>query len=224
MSWNLEQTKTNSNDGAGHTTLAATFDSAVQEGALLVVTLAWGQGVTTANLTVTSSPALTFTQDTNVNSTGDGYQLAVFHAYNVPAGSYTVTGNNNQTRTNSRIVLEEWSGAETSDPLDKTAGQRQASAGTGTDAVTSGNTAATTTNGQLVHGAVQNFLGTGISAGTGFTDASTALDSSGTRTEYLIQGSAGVTAATFTHTVAGQTYTIVTTYKAPATRPMFRGS
>jgi hypothetical protein len=224
MSWNLEQTKTNLNDGVNHTTLAATFDSAVQEGALLIVTLGWGQGGTAATLTVTSSPALTFTQDRNVNSTGDGYHLAVFHAYNVPAGSYTVTGNNSQSRTNSRIILEEWSGAETSDPLDQTAGQRQVAVGTGTDAITSGNTAATTTNGQLVHGAVQNFPGTGISAGTGFTDASTALDSSGTRSEYLIQTSAGVTAATFTHSGAGNTYTIVTTYKAPATRPMFRGS
>lgn len=213
--WALNETQTASNDGAGHTTISAPAAN-IAAGSLIVVTLAWGQGASAATLTVTCTNcgSDTFTQATNVNNTGDGYQLAVFYACNVTANaSYTVTGNNDQTRTNSRIVVEEFTGGLAGACFDKTTGQRQTAPGTGTDGVTSGATASTTTNGELVHGATARVGAGAMTKGTGFTDGGADDFISTVSTEYLTQSSAGAATATFTTAASGGAYTIVTTFK-----------
>jgi hypothetical protein len=220
MAWVLRQTKTNTADATA-TTIAATFDSNVTAGSLIIATV--GVVFNSGNVTTVTGPD-TFTKDGFIENTSDTYALYVFHAHNATAGPYTVTANFIAAgRPFRRIVIEEWGGALLSDPFDKTAGQRQTAPGTGTDAITSTASAATTTNGQLIHGALQNFVDENFSVGTGFT-ATANTGVTGTAGEYLIQGAAGAATATWTHSVDGTTYCIVTTYKAPATRPMFRGS
>lgn len=212
--WALAETQKNFNDGVNHTTLAAPALN-VSSGDLIVVTLSWGEGGTSANLTVTCTNcgSDTFAQSTKVDNTGDGYQLAVFYKCNATANaSYTVQGNNDQSQTFSRIVVERFTGGFAGSCFDKTTGQRETAPGTGTDAVDSGATASTTTNGELVHGAVARVGAGAMTKGTGFTDGTTAYAST-INTEYMTQSSAGAATATFTTASNGVAYTIVTTFK-----------
>jgi len=217
LAWTLVDTQTNFNDGVGHTSLAAPAMN-VSSGSLIVVTLAWAQTSTPSTLTAdcTNCGTDTFTQATNVNSTSDGYHLAVFYKCGATANaSYTITGHNSGSFTFSRIIVEQFTGGDTGTCFDKTTGQRQTAPGTSTDAVTSGSTAATTTNGQLIHGATVNVgSATTITQGTGYTSGT--LNYHGVSTEYKTQSSAGAVAATFTtdSNPATAQYTIVSTYKA----------
>lgn len=72
------------------------------------------------------------------------------------------------------IWVSEYSGIDTSAPFIVSAGQAQLAAGTGTDAITSGN-GNVTSQPALIHSVSNDALGgSGIAAGTGFTSRSTA--------------------------------------------------
>lgn len=218
MSWVLRQTKTAIDDGPT-ATISATFDSNVLANSLIVASFGWsfsaGEDKTCA------AGALTFTKANEVTSSPDGYGIHVFYGYGTTAGAMTVTASDwtssshttPRSTTFARLIIEEFTGVGNGDPLDKTAAQRQVTPGTGTDAGTSGNTAATTVDGELVHG---HFLNGGTQTqGTGFTAGT--LNFNGLGTEYKTQSTAGVTAATWTLGTNQTVYTVCSTYKPLST-------
>lgn len=96
------------------------------------------------------------------------------------------------------LTVDEFSGVATSSPLTGTPSTNvQNSPGTGTDAITSGNTTPAI-DGCLIYGYTQNDSGSTLAAaGTGYTSA-TSNATSASRSEYKVQTTAAATAATFT--------------------------
>jgi Domain of unknown function (DUF1929)/IPT/TIG domain/Glyoxal oxidase N-terminus len=142
------------------TTVSATFSAAQSAGNLNVVAIGWGD-TTSLVSTVTDSRGNTYTQ-AGGTTTGSGLRQAIYFAKNIAAGSNTVTVKFNQAAVYPDIRILEYSGLDTSNPLDVTA----AGAGTGTTATSAA--ASTTAANELIFGAGSN--GDGFSgAGTGFT-------------------------------------------------------
>lgn len=198
--------------GSG-TTQSKAFASNNTAGNLLVAVVSWA--TTDRTPTVSDSQGNTWTEigthfyDINANIE-EG--LAMFYAKNCKAGANTVTVNYGGTCTDRVLVIAEFSGADTSNPLDGTAGQGSTNdnlhAGSGSNNATS--TAITpSVDGCLLLGAcvVVNINPT-IANGTGFTSLDS-LDNFDTfvaqEVEYMIQGTKGSQAATFT-TDEGNTY------------------
>jgi len=101
--------------------------------------------------------------------TGSGLRQAIYYAKNIAAGSNTVTVTFNQTAAFADVRVLEYSGLDTSSPLDVTAG----AAGTGTNA--SSGSATTTSANELIFGAGTT-LTSFTTPGTGFTTRMFTLD------------------------------------------------
>jgi hypothetical protein len=142
------------------TTLAATFSVAQTAGNLNIVAVGWGD-TTSSVSTVTDSRGNTYSQ-AGGTTTGSGLRQAIYFAKNIAAGSNTVTVKFNQAAVYPDIRILEYSGLDTSNPLDVTA------AGSGTGMTAASASATTTAANELIFGAGSN--GDGFSgAGSGFT-------------------------------------------------------
>ena len=142
------------------TTVSATFSVAQSAGNLNVVAIGWGD-TTSLVSTVTDSRGNTYTQ-AGGTTTGSGLRQAIYYAKNIAAGSNTVTVTFNQAAVYPDIRILEYSGLDTSNPLDVTA------AGVGTGTLATSAAASTTAANELIFGAGSN--GDGFSgAGAGFT-------------------------------------------------------
>jgi Glycosyl hydrolases family 16/IPT/TIG domain len=145
---------------ATDTTLSVSYPVAQTVGDLNVVVVGWGD-VTSTVSTVTDSHSNVYTQ-AGGTVTGTGLRQAIFFAKNIAAGTNTVTVTFNQAAAYPDMRIMEYSGLDTSNPLDVTA----AAVGTGTTATSAAVT--TTSANELIVGAGNN--GDGFSgAGTGFT-------------------------------------------------------
>ena len=137
----------------------ASFSAAQTAGNLNIVVVGWGD-VTSLVSTVTDSRGNTYSP-AGGTVTGSGLRQAIYYAKNIAGGSNTVTVTLNQGAVYPDIRILEYSGLDTSNPLDVTA----VGAGTGTTAASA--SATTTTANELIFGAGSN--GDGFSgAGTGF--------------------------------------------------------
>ena len=155
---------------------------------------------------VTSTLGNTFTILSTITDSTNG--IKVSHAYitNLTGGSDTVSGNFDASASNTWCHVVHISGAQKVLPAGTDiAGQNQASPGTGTDGVSTGNATPTLSPGLLLAVTVPtSTANTSMAAGTGFTSVASgafALNDSSTfwRTESLaITSATGAKAATFT--------------------------
>lgn len=154
--------------GAGSTTIAVTL-TGVSAGNHLIVHVGWSSSAATCSV----SDGTAYTAATSdLDDTNEDDQI--FYLENVGAGSHTITATFSGSESFRRIRAYEVSGLQTSSSKDQSAGQKQASPGTGTDAVSSGASSATTNANDFVMGFSQDTAdsdpGAGtISAGTGYT-------------------------------------------------------
>ncbi len=135
------------------------YPSPQTAGDLNVVVVGWGD-VTSSVSMVKDSQGNTYSQ-AGGTATGSGLRQAIFYATGIAAGSNTVTVTFNQAAAYPDMRIMEYSGLDTSNPLDVTA----VGVGTGTTATSAA--AATTAANELIVGAGTN--GNAFSgAGTGF--------------------------------------------------------
>ena len=113
------------------------YGMAQTAGNLNIVAVGWNDTTSTVS-SVTDSRGNTYTQ-AGAMVTGTGLRQAIYYAKNIAAGSNTVTVSFNQAAAFVDVRILEYSGLDTSSPLDVTAG----AAGSGTS-MSSG--AATTTS------------------------------------------------------------------------------
>ena len=145
---------------ASNTTVAVTYPTAQTAGDLNLVVVGWGDTSSTIS-SVSDSRGNVYTLAVGPTS-GSGLRQSIYYAKNIVGGSTTVTVTFNQAAAYPDVRILEYSGLDTSSPLDKTAG----AAGTGT-AANSGSATTTTAN-ELIFGAGTS--GTRFSAaGSGYT-------------------------------------------------------
>jgi hypothetical protein len=162
--------------GASATTLTTTtWTSSTVTGNLIAVFLV--TGVTPSSPAVTDSVGNTYVQCGTTLTAAAGYSIGVYYAKNITGGaSFTITGH-----TGSAAVIQmagaEFSGLDTTAPCDKTASAEDTTTST---ALTSGNTATTSTaNEALIGGWLSNVTsGITFTAGTSWTARETISDSS----------------------------------------------
>jgi hypothetical protein len=135
------------------------YVAAQTAGNLNVVVVGWNDTTSTVS-SVTDSRGNTYAQ-AGTTVTGSGLRQAIFYAKNIAGGSNTVTVVFNQAAAFVDVRILEYSGLDTSSPLDVTAGAAGTSAGPSSGAAT------TTSANELIFGA--GTTGSGFSAGgTGF--------------------------------------------------------
>ncbi|MDP9128040.1 MAG: NHL repeat-containing protein, partial [Pseudomonadota bacterium] len=122
--------------GAAVTSLAQTFGSNNTLGNLIIAFVRCS--TSTQTVTVADTAGNTYTDAVNTSSTGD-HQLHIFYAKNIQAGANTVTASFSASNANPYLAIYEYSGLDTTSPLDKTvsANGTSATASTGTTATTS---------------------------------------------------------------------------------------
>ncbi len=136
------------------------FTAAQTAGNLNVVAVGWNDTTSTVN-SVTDTRGNTYTQ-AGTTTTGTGMRQAIYYAANIAAGSNTVTVTFNQAAAFVDVRVAEYSGADTSSPLDVTA------AAVGTSTAPSSGAATTNSASELIFGAGMTG-GHYSAAGTGFT-------------------------------------------------------
>ena len=127
------------------TSVSVTYPSAQTAGDLNIVAVGWNDTTSTVS-GVTDSRGNTYTLAIGP-TTGTGLRQSIYYAKNIAAGSNTVTVTFNQAAAFVDVRVLEYSGLDTVNPLDKTAG----AAGSGTSA--SSGAATTTSANELVFGA-----------------------------------------------------------------------
>lgn len=142
----------------------------------------------------------------NVNDAVNAQRYILSAFLNSGAGSVTVTATFSGNTAFKAIQVVEVTGAKTTGSPDISAGQLQATPGTGTDAVTTGN-GTSTAQPALIVGASGNFAGNAAPAvGTGFTNGGTGTLWGGSalvRVESKRVTATGAQAATFTTAIGG---------------------
>jgi hypothetical protein len=141
---------------ASASSVAVSFASAQTAVDLNVVAVGWGD-TTSSVSSVTDSRGNTYTQAVGPTRT-TGLSQSIYYAKNIASGSNTVTVTFNQATAYPDVRILEYSGLDTSAPLDVTA----AAVGTGTSA--NSGSATTTSANELIFGA-------GSTTGTAFTGA-----------------------------------------------------
>ncbi len=136
------------------------FSAAQTAGNLNVVAVGWNDATSTVS-SVTDSRGNTYTQ-AGTTLTGSGMRQAIYYAKSIAAGSNTVTVAFNQAAAFPDIRIAEYSGADTSSPLDVTAG------GIGTGGTPNSGAATTSSASELIFGAGMTTSHFGA-AGSGFT-------------------------------------------------------
>lgn len=208
------------NGAANIATVAVTLVSTVGVGNTIVVAVGTATpGNSPIVFTCADDKANTYTA-VDSGPPGNNFQWASFYLQNITNAPQTITvaidaGASN--RQFSTIIATEFSGVAAVSPLDgHNINNFQAGVNT-TDGITSGSVT-TTTNGDLIWGASVNLSGSStLVHGTGFTlDQNSGIDFV---TEYLVQGTAGAVAATWTGTTADSFSSLVMALKAATTTP-----
>jgi hypothetical protein len=137
------------------------FGVAQTAGNLNLVVVGWNDTTSTVS-SVSDSRGNTYTQ-AGTTVTGTGLRQAIYYARNIAGGSNTVTVGFNQAAAFVDVRILEYSGLDTTSPLDVTAGAA------GTSSSPNSGAATTTAANELIFGA-------GITSG-GFTGAGTGFSS-----------------------------------------------
>lgn len=207
MSYAHVQSKNSGTTSASANSLAVTV-SALGPGNLVTGIVTWG-GVT-GDLSSVTDGTNTYTIQRRVADATNGQAAASFYAKNVSGSPTTITANFGSSVPWRGLSVNEFSGGDTTAPLDGTneQGQLQATPGTGTDGAKSGaGTKTPAADNYLVWGGAvdSGASGTGSSrftAGTNFTENATAEHQvSGDislSSEYWIQTTATAANASFT--------------------------
>ena len=198
---------TGSNNNAGATTIVQAFTSPVTAGSLIVVAVSWGNSST---LTCSDTQGNLYTTlPTQFDSSND-QALGICYAPNAQAGATTVTATFGSNASYRRILVHEYRGIATTNPVDVTTGTI-ANGTTAANAITTGSVT-TTTAGALIFAAVMDDAGTTtIQAGTGFTlRASTSSDLA---SEDRVQPAIGPISGTFTFSTAHRYIARVVAFK-----------
>ena len=133
------------NPQAAQSSVSVTYPSAQFVGDLNIVVVGWNDTTSTVSK-VSDSRGNIYTLAVGPTS-GTGLRQSIYYSQNIAAGSNTVTVTFNQAAAFVDVRALEYSGLDTANPLDKTAG----AAGTGTSA---GSGAVTTTSAnELIFGA-----------------------------------------------------------------------
>jgi hypothetical protein len=153
--------------------------------------------------------------DSKRRHVGQNESSQIFHLPNAGGGSHTVTATFSPSAAFPRLRLYEVSGLVSSSSVDQSAGQPQNTPGTGANALTSGNTAATTNANDFLMGFMSNVgeasPGSGtVTAGTSFTliDGNVLLTAEGRSVS-----ATGTYAATFTRSVSVDCVTQIVAFK-----------
>ncbi len=142
-------------------TLAVAYPAAQTVGNLNIVVVGWND-TTAAVSSVTDSRGNTYTRAVGP-TTGTALSQSIYYAKNIIAGSNTVTVVFNQTAAYPDVRVLEYSGADTTNPLDVTAGA------SGTGLTGNSGSATTTSANELVFGAGMTF-DIYNAAGSGYTN------------------------------------------------------
>ena len=142
-------------------TLAVAYPAAQTVGNLNIVVVGWND-TTAAVSSVTDSRGNTYTRAVGP-TTGTALSQSIYYAKNIIAGSSTVTVVFNQTAAYPDVRVLEYSGADTTNPLDVTAGA------SGTGLTGNSGSATTTSANELVFGAGMTF-DIYNAAGSGYTN------------------------------------------------------
>lgn len=189
---------------SGSASLVQAFPTNVTAGNFIVAAASWDSATTTV-MSCSDNRGNSYTVVNVWNYVGDGQTLAICYAPNVAAGATTVTAALGGGAAFRRMVISEYSGVATSNPVDVYTGVTGSSSVTTTDGVTSGSVT-TTLNGDLIFGAVMDTTGsTGITPGTGFLGRGYA-NTKDLVVEDKQLPTAGSAAATFTFSTASQRY------------------
>ena len=131
-----------------------------------MVTISWGEG--TATPEVTDTVGNTYSLATSTYSPTGDQSLAIYYAKNIVGGANRVKVSLKGYHVWRRLLISEYSGIDRVDPVD-TVAFNTGNATTATDSATSG-AGTTTTPGDLIFGAVENYYAIGnFSAGSGYT-------------------------------------------------------
>jgi Galactose oxidase-like, Early set domain/Glyoxal oxidase N-terminus len=188
---------------ASNSSVAVTYSSTQTAGNLNIVAVGWGD-TTSSISSVTDSKGNTYTRAVGPTST-TRLQHAIYYAKNIAGGSSnTVTVKFNQAAAYPDVRILEYSGLDTSSPLDVTA----AATGNGTSA--SSGSATTTSANELIFGA-GNSANNYTAAGSGF--ANRIINVYGSIAEDELVSSSGSYAATATNS-SGYWVLQMATFKA----------
>ena len=155
---------------ASGTSITATFSGNTTTGNLIYVAVAYSGSTNPSSVTDSQSNTYTLIRTTH-DATYD-QSHTTYYAKNITGGTTpTVTVTWAASHDWEVLNVVEYSGLDTTAPLDKETGQGQTSIGTGTDAVTSGAMATTTSADCTLVTASQmpNSGGDALNAGTSFT-------------------------------------------------------
>ena len=137
-----------------------TYPLAQTTGNLNIVAVGWNDTTSTVS-SVSDSRGNTYSQ-AGTTISGTGLRQAIYYAKNIAGGSNTVTVVFNQAAAYVDVRILEYSGLDTSSPLDVTAGAAGSSSSPNSGAAT------TSSSNELIFGAGMT-AGTYSAAGTGFT-------------------------------------------------------
>jgi len=189
---------------------SATMDTAFVAGNMVFVQACWG--TSTANIVsgVTDGAGNTYTKIQEQNEVGTGISISTWYAYNVLATT-TVNVAFNDLANNCSVIIREFSGTTTTDPLDKSA----KTSGSSTSP-SSGDTVATTVATELVVGSMAKYVAGTNTLGTGYGNLTA---TGGIGSKYLIiedkvVTSTGVQVGDFTIGTTSAWVAAVSTFKA----------
>ena len=160
----IKQIQANDNQGSSVTSVSAPFPSANTAGNMILAFVR--ASTTTQTVMVTDSVGNSYTHAVAQNQTADGHQIHFFYANNIKPGNNTVTATFSATNNHPYIAVYEYSGLNTSSPLDQIASAQGSSA-----SPSCGPTPRSTSANELAIsglGMANNFTGT-VTAGPGWT-------------------------------------------------------
>lgn len=213
------------NDGQS-STAAATFSGSVAAGNLIVASVSWDYSLGASLVGCSDNLGNIYSVAVSDTDATFSQALAICYAPNVAAGSTTVTATfSNSQAQYRRLIINEYSGIQTSSPVDVTA-KNIANGTTAANNITS-TAATTTTAGDLIFGAVMDDDSAGpttITAGTGFTQRNS-VNNKDLAVQDLVQGSAGSVASTQTFGAARRYLAQMVAFKAASnTQPAKLGA
>ena len=162
-------------------------------------------------IAVKDSKGNTYHKATQINQTGDGDTLAIFYAESIAAGANTITVSVSTANT-LRFAILEYSGVATSGSIDG------ANANQGSNASPNSGSVTTTTNGDLLLGAVMTADPETFTAGSGFqiVESVPTAPNSKLIVEYQIQVLSGSTSSSATLSSADPWAAAIAAVKAGA--------
>lgn len=201
------QAKACSNAGVTSDTFTCAFGSNTTTGNVIVGFGGFHVATTPATVALTDSQSNTYTTKQSYMASpfaGAGGIAAVAPVTTGGATTVTMTTTSAAAPQRHALCVMEFSGVNTTTPVDVSAKNTQATPTTSTDAVTS-TAAVSTADGEMIVGGEVDIEGLGQSttAGTGFTLGDRTTTNLTTLCEYLAQTSQGSIAATFTASSTG---------------------